>query len=129
MPPSFPAYTQESWSAFFHRLNIVSAENVDKEGCVCRKAGTGWRIAIKSCLDQENSRLGVRAQWSYEVPLKATYDDRERLNFLFLIWNAVPSETKDDPASVLMKVKGLLDAGAITEQEYDQKKAEILQKM
>lgn len=42
---------------------------------------------------------------------------------------ASPSKTSDDPMAKLTKLKNLFDAGLITQEEYDKKKAEILASM
>ncbi|HBU11936.1 MAG TPA: virion core protein (lumpy skin disease virus), partial [Clostridiales bacterium] len=40
-----------------------------------------------------------------------------------------PAAPADDPLASLQKLKGLLDSGVITQQDYDQKKAEILSRL
>ncbi len=39
---------------------------------------------------------------------------------------AAPAAAPEDPYGDLMKLKGLLDAGALTQQEFDAQKAKIL---
>jgi hypothetical protein len=56
-------------------------------------------------------------------------DKRAAAGGVFLQGAGGVPAAKEDPMQVLTKLKSLLDAGLITQAEYDKKKAEVLERM
>jgi hypothetical protein len=100
--------------AISRRLVISQAQNVYSVG---QQMEHTWREKIRQRIMEE--RQVERGQVVVQAPAVAQAA-------------AVPSESAaplDDPADRLRKLRGLVDEGILTQEEYDKKKAEILSAM
>lgn len=104
--------------------NIISVQ-VKKPGLVAgyihfqTVGGLNNHLKTSTDVAKDENSIVISGKGKYEIAMKM----KERVES----WSAKPDSVKmDSPAEEIMKYKNLLDMGAITQEEFDAKKKQLL---